>query len=134
VAAAGLGAAARQSVEDAAGEAGWVTAFKENLGEQRLPPVVETAAFRILQEALANVRKHARSRRIDVELRRQEDWLHLEVRDYGIGLNGEGSEGRGLGLVSMRERARLVGGTCAIETPADQGLRVHVRLPLRAGG
>jgi signal transduction histidine kinase len=131
---AGLGPAARQSVEDAAAEAGWEAAFRENLGDQRLPPVIETAAFRILQEALANARKHARSPRVDVELRRQADWLHLDVRDYGIGLSAHrGHETRGLGLVSMRERARLVGGSCAIEPEEDAGLRVHVRLPLRPG-
>ncbi len=134
VASAGLVPAARHSVEEAAAEAGWVTAFSENLGDQRLPPVVETAAFRILQEALANARKHARSERVDVELRRHEDWLDLDVRDYGVGLTaGDGPTSRGLGLVSMRERARLVGGTCEVETVDDRGLRVHARLPLRAG-
>jgi signal transduction histidine kinase len=134
VASAGLVPAARHSVEEAAAEAGWAIAFSENLGEQRLPPVVETAAFRILQEALANARKHARSERVDVALRRYPDWLDLDVRDYGVGLAaGNGSSGRGLGLVSMRERARLVGGTCEVEGAGDQGLRVHVRLPLRPG-
>jgi signal transduction histidine kinase len=128
----GLGPAARLSLEEAAGEAGWTTTFSENLGDQRLPPVVETAAFRILQEALANVRKHARTPRVDVELRRGDDWLDLAVRDYGVGItSGDARERRGLGLVSMRERAQLVGGTCAIESAAEGGLRVHVRLPLR---
>jgi len=135
VASRGLGAAARQSVEEAAAEAGWAVAFREDLGDARLPPVVETAAFRILQEALANVRKHARAGRIDIELRRWPDALHLDVRDDGIGLPlDEGRGRRGLGLLSMRERARLVGGTCAIESVGDRGTRVRVTLPLPTAG
>ena len=131
VAARGLGPAARQSLEETASEAGWAVAFHEDLGEARLPAAVETAAFRILQEALANVRRHAQSERVEVELQRRADWLHLDVRDYGVGLPaGEGRGGRGLGLLSMQERAELVGGTCAIEN-ADRGTRVRARLPLR---
>jgi signal transduction histidine kinase len=135
VASRGLGAAARQSVEDAAAETGWAVAFREDLGDARLPAVVETAAFRILQEALANVRKHARAARIDVELRRRPEALHLDVRDDGVGLPpDEGRGRRGLGLLSMRERARLVGGTCAIESADHRGTRVRVTLPLPAAG
>jgi signal transduction histidine kinase len=133
VASRGLGAAARQSVEDAAAEAGWALGFREDLGDARLPAVVETAAFRILQEALANVRKHARAARVDVELHRRADGLDLDVSDDGVGLPpDEGRGRRGLGLLSMRERAHLVGGTCAIESPGQRGTRVRVRLPLPA--
>jgi two-component system, NarL family, sensor kinase len=131
VAARGLGGAARQSLEEAAGEAGWVVGFHEGLGDARLAPVVETAAFRILQEALANVRKHARAARVDVALRRDGDWIHLDVRDDGVGLPADDGRGhRGLGLVSMRERAHLVGGTCTIERADGRGTCVRVRLPL----
>jgi signal transduction histidine kinase len=135
VASRGLGAAARQSVEDAAAETGWSVAFREDLGDARLPAVVETAAVRILQEALANVRKHARAERVEVELRRRPDGLHLDVRDDGVGLPLDDGRGRrGLGLLSMRERARLVGGTCAIESGDDRGTRARVTLPLPTAG
>jgi signal transduction histidine kinase len=133
VASRGLAAAAQQSLAQAAAEAGWTVAFDEALGDRRLPAVVETAAFRILQEALANVRKHARAERVEVELRRQADWLYLDVRDDGIGLAADG-EGGGLGLYSMRERAELVGGRCAVEAAGERGTRVRVQLPLPAGG
>jgi len=135
VAARGLGPAARQSLEETATETGWAVAFHEDLGEARLPAAVETAAFRILQEALANVRRHARTERVEVELQRRADWLYLDVRDYGVGLPAdEGRGGRGLGLLSMQERADLVGGTCAIENATDRGTRVRAQLPLRPAG
>jgi two-component system NarL family sensor kinase len=135
VAARGLGPAARQSLEETATETGWAVAFHEDLGEARLPAAVETAAFRILQEALANVRRHARTERVEVELQRRADWLYLDVRDYGVGLPAdEGRGGRGLGLLSMQERADLVGGICAIENATDRGTRVRAQLPLRPAG
>jgi signal transduction histidine kinase len=132
VAARGLGPAARQSLEETASEAGWAVAFHEDLGEARLPAAVETAAFRILQEALANIHRHAHSERVEVDLQRRADWLYLDVRDYGVGLPaGEGRGGGGLGLLSMQERAELIGGTCAIENATDRGTRVRAQLPLR---
>lgn len=135
VASRGLGPAARQSLEETATEAGWAVAFHEDLGDARLPVAVETAAFRILQEALANVRRHARTERVEVELQRRADWLYLDVRDYGVGLPAdEGRRSRGLGLLSMQERADLVGGSCAIENAADRGTRVRAQLPLWPAG
>jgi len=131
VAAHGLARAARQSLDEAAAETGWALTFHEDLGDERLPSVVETAAFRILQEAVANIRKHARTDSVEVDLRRDTDWLHLDVRDHGVGLPvDDGRGGAGLGLVSMQERAHLVGGSCVIERAEDRGTRVRVRLPL----
>jgi signal transduction histidine kinase len=132
VASRGLSEAARQSLEEAATEAGWGVTFHEDLGDTRLPAVVETAAFRILQEAIANIRKHARADCVEVELCRNEGWLNLDVRDDGVGfLVDAAREGRSLGLVSMQERAQLVGGTCTIESAQDRGTRIRARLPLR---
>jgi signal transduction histidine kinase len=127
----GLPAAARQSLEQMAQEIGWEVGFAENLGDTRLPTAIETAAFRILQEALTNARKHAGAGRVDVELRRDADWLVLAVRDSGAGLPAGAAGGRGLGLASMSERARLVGGTCAVRSEPGGGTVVHARLPLR---
>jgi two-component system NarL family sensor kinase len=131
----GLVAAARRTLEEAAREAGWTVGFFENLGSARLAPAVETAVFRILQEALANARRHAEAARVDVELRREADWLVLAVRDsgHGLGLREELAPGRGLGLSSMRERASLLGGTCAVERDPAGGTRVWARVPLRPG-
>jgi signal transduction histidine kinase len=132
---AGLVAAARESVDQAAQEAGWSVGFAENLNGLRVSPAVETAAFRILQEALANARKHAVASRVDVSLLRQGEWLVLEVQDAGRGLPASDGalDGRGLGLSSMRDRARLLGGSCTVRSQPGGGTLVLARLPLRPG-
>lgn len=128
----GLAAAVRQSLDEAAQEGGWEVTLTENLGELRLPPPIETAAFRIVQETLANATKHAKTPRVDVELRREPGSLRIDVRDYGTGFAAadEVVPGRGLGLLSMHERARLLGGSCRIDSRTGEGTRVTVRLPL----
>jgi signal transduction histidine kinase len=130
--AAGLAAAARQSLDDVARDTGWSVSLVENLGGVRLPPTVEAAAFRILQEALSNARKHAGTTRIEVVLVREGDRVRLDVRDHGVGL-AESGEARGFGLASMQERARLLGGSCVVEPAPGGGTRVHAQLPLRHG-
>ena len=126
----GLAEAMRRALAEAAQEAGWAARFVDNLGDGRVPAAVETAVFRIFQESLVNAARHARSRHVDVELSRRRHWLHLEVRDDGVGFAGEDGGGRGLGLAGMRERARLLGGTCRIETGDGRGTSVTVTLPL----
>jgi signal transduction histidine kinase len=129
----GLGAAARQSLEQMARDVGWDVGFTENLGDGRLPEAIETAAFRILLEALNNARKHAGACRVEVALHREASWLVLAVRDSGGGLPArDGAEARGFGLQSMGERARLLGGTCEVRSEPNGGTLVHARLPLRA--
>jgi signal transduction histidine kinase len=132
---AGLVAAARESLDQAAQEAGWSVGFTENLNGLRVSAAVETALFRILQEALANARKHADASRVDVTLRREGDWLVLEVRDVGRGLPAGAAalDGRGLGLSSLRDRARLLGGICTVRSQPGEGTLVQARLPLRPG-
>ncbi len=126
-----LEAAVRRSVDEAASEAGWAATFTSGLGDEPLPPAVEAAAYRILQEALTNAGKHARTERVEVALRREGGWLLLDVRDHGIGLErGSTAVSHGIGLVSMKERARLVGGTCRIERDASRGILVQARLPV----
>jgi signal transduction histidine kinase len=128
----GLAGAARQSLDEIARDTGWSVELVENLGAARLPPAVETAAFRILQEALSNARQHAGTTRIEVVLSRDTDRVDLDVRDYGVGL-AAAAGARGLGLPSMRERARLLGGTCVVETADGGGTHIHAQLPLNYG-
>jgi signal transduction histidine kinase len=124
----------RQSLDEAAHEAGFAVGLDAALGERPLPTAVETAAFRIVQEALANAARHARAPHVDVGLRCADGWLELEVRDDGVGFVPAAAQGRsGLGLSSMRERARLLGGTCSVDSAPGQGARVRVRLPLASG-
>jgi len=101
----------------------------------RLPREVEVAAYRIVQEAITNVAKHARARECHVHLTHLPDRLLVEVDDDGIGFSGDidtVSAGRGLGLVSVRERASRLGGTFNILTAPGHGTRLIVSLPDRA--
>jgi signal transduction histidine kinase len=93
-----------------------------------LPAAVEVAAYRIVQEALANVVRHAQAHRCCICLSCENDLLHVEVTDDGIGLPE--SYRAGVGLLSMRERAAELGGTCEIATMPEGGTCVRARLPL----
>jgi signal transduction histidine kinase len=96
----------------------------------RLPPLpaaVEVAAYRIIQEALTNVARHAQASTCSIRLTLPDD-LEIEIVDNGIGLPGD--HPIGVGLHSMRERAEELGGTCVIERTAQAGTRVHARLPV----
>jgi len=103
----------------------------------RLPQELETVAFRIFQEAVTNVLRHARASRIEIRLNRKGSWLTLMVRDNGAGFDPDGSadqEGRrSLGLAGMRERAQLVDGSVQILSAAGVGTTVLARLPVPGG-
>ncbi len=92
-----------------------------------LPAAVEVAAYRVTQEALNNVTRHAQARTCVVRLALLDE-LQLEITDDGVGLPAELHAG--VGLLSMRERAAELGGSCVIETTPGQGTRVLVKLPL----
>jgi signal transduction histidine kinase len=98
----------------------------------KLNPNIATTCFRIVQEAVCNALKHAQPSNIAVVLRRHGDWLELNVRDDGTGFNPErATVGRagGLGLLGMRERATLAGGTLSIRSSISTGTEVSLRLP-----
>jgi signal transduction histidine kinase len=92
--------------------------------------------YRIAQEALSNVSRHAKSAEAWIRLRCGEESLELEVEDRGQGMpagRDAADAARGMGLVNMRERAELMGGEFQLRRPADGGLTVYVRIPLRRG-
>jgi signal transduction histidine kinase len=96
-----------------------------------LPATINGAAsihvYRVLQEALTNVIRHAGASHAWVRLRHDEHVLELEVEDRGTGFKPSG--GRGLGLVAMRERADLLGGTIEFDSPSGGGTLVKLRVP-----
>jgi len=97
-----------------------------------LPPLDESTAihvYRVLQEALTNIGKHAGVHEAWVRLRHKGAWLELDVEDHGKGLQPAGTS-RSLGLVTMRERATLVGGTLEFGRPAEGGTLVQLRVPV----
>jgi signal transduction histidine kinase len=105
--------------------------------DERLASEVETALYRIAQEALNNAAKHSRASRVEVILERRPDCVLLILEDNGVGFaETEGGKARqGYGLVGMRERATLVGANLEIESTPGKGTTILVRIavPLRIG-
>ena len=89
----------------------------------------EAELYRIAQEALQNVRKHARARAVDVRLRRSGKSVVLTIRDDGVGFNPRRVAAGRHGVVGMRERARLVGGRLRIASRPGEGTRVTASVP-----
>jgi len=94
-------------------------------------PTRATAIFRIVQEAMTNVMRHAAASQVDVSLERKGDFLVLEVRDNGIGIKeGRISDSKSLGLVGIRERVLLLGGEVLISGKPGEGTIVRVTFPM----
>jgi signal transduction histidine kinase len=135
----GLATALRMQVEELSAE-GFEASYEETLGGERLPDTLETALFRVAQEALTNARKHAHTDRVRVSLGRQADEaVRLEVRDWGRGfdtteMQQRGGPGERVGLTSMRERITLLGGTLEIRSEPGKGTSVVAEVPLSATG
>ena len=107
------------------------------LMDDRLSSEVETALYRIAQEALNNVAKHSRARRVEVILERRPDCVLLIVEDDGVGFSeSDGDDSntrRGYGLVGMQERAALVGASLQVESTPGKGTTVLVRMAIPVG-
>jgi signal transduction histidine kinase len=132
----GLEPALRWYIKRQAALAGLQAEFQAEAPEGRLDSVVETACFRVAQEALTNVVRHARARVVAVELRHQDGQLHLFVRDDGAGfdvaaLREQAVLGASLGLLSMEERATLAGGGLECKSAPGQGTEIHAWFPLK---
>jgi len=98
-------------------------------------PDVSLCLFRILQEALHNAVRHSRCEHFEVRLRGTGDIVELTVRDEGVGFDvAAATRGFGLGLTSMRERLKLVGGELFIDSQAAGGTTIRARTPIQGGG
>jgi signal transduction histidine kinase len=94
-----------------------------------------TALFRILQESLTNVLRHSGATRVEILLREHADYIQLRVRDNGRGIRTDEAEApSAVGLLGMRERARLLGGHCDIREISGEGTTVDARVPRAAEG
>jgi len=98
-------------------------------GEQRLDPELESAVYRLVQEALTNISKHARAERVELEVVREPDAVRLLVRDDGQGFD-TASPTAGFGLSGMRERVELARGTLDVESEEGRGTTVTARIPI----
>jgi PAS domain S-box-containing protein len=104
-------------------------------GDDRLPPEVERTMYRVAQEALNNVLKHARAAQVDIALERHADHVSLIIEDDGVGFDPSKAANDthgvdGVGLVGMRERVALIGADLQIESTVGRGTTIFVRVPL----
>jgi signal transduction histidine kinase len=130
----GLGPALRGLAERTGVAAGLDVRTRLELAENPRPAAeTETTAFRIVQEALTNAVRHAGASTIDVDVRDNEDGLTVAVADDGAGFDVAAPAG-GYGLVGMRERAELAGGTLEVGPRAGGGTTVRARFPRQSGG
>ncbi|MCY7303656.1 MAG: GAF domain-containing sensor histidine kinase [Thermoleophilia bacterium] len=100
------------------------------LGSERLLPEVETAVYRIVQEALTNVVKHASAERVSIVVTRMPEKLIVIVEDDGSGFDPDAGPGEGLGLLGMRERVQLLDGSLTIDASLGSGTMLALELPL----
>ncbi len=98
--------------------------------ETRLAPEVESTIYRIVQEGLANIHKHAHASCAEVTVHERDSEVVVEIRDDGRGLGSSDTAGTGLGIAGMRERAALLGGNVEIAS-SDDGTVVRATLPAR---
>jgi signal transduction histidine kinase len=130
----GLDAAIEWAGQDFEARTGIACRVSSGLGERRLPRELATAFFRIFQEALTNVARHARARGVGVRLEHRGGRLTLEVTDDGRGIAEEAIGGaKSLGLLGMRERARRLGGDVVIAAARGRGTTVSLSVPYEPG-
>ena len=127
----GLVAALERLTETFAEQTGIDVDFEHSLGPDRLPGEVETALYRIVQEALTNVLKHARAGRVSVVLSRRDGAVTAVIEDDGSGFDSPGLQEGGLGLVGMRERLGLINGRLSVESTEGAGTTIVAEVPLR---
>jgi signal transduction histidine kinase len=108
----------------------------EGKEEQRLPPTIEITLYRITQEALTNAFRHARAKRVRIQIRRTNQSMECSIRDDGIGFDAVAIQARkgdrGLGLMGIRERLNALGGSLSITSGQGNGTELLVTLPLEA--
>jgi signal transduction histidine kinase len=102
--------------------------------EEKLPPQIETAFYRIIQEALNNIAKHAEATRVEVSLERRDSTLSASVTDNGKGFDFDkvlrpASLERGLGIMGMHERVSLLGGKIDIQSKPNCGTYIYIEVP-----
>jgi signal transduction histidine kinase len=104
--------------------------LEPQLGDERLPSDVETTLYRITQEALTNVVKHANAERVSIVLTRRDGTISAVIEDDGRGFEEGSGSGNGLGLLGMRERVALVDGRLSIESSPGSGTTLSIEVPV----
>jgi signal transduction histidine kinase len=126
----GLAAALERLAEAFGEQSGIQVDVQANLDSERLPEEVETALYRIVQEALTNVAKHAGATRVSIVVTRRATAVTAVIEDDGKGFGASGRSGDGLGLVGMKERVGLLVGRLAIESTEGTGTTLVAEVPV----
>jgi len=132
----GLAPALKWMAEQSASRAGFSVNFQLVRTQVRLAPEIETACFRIAQEALTNITRHAKASQVGISLNRADADLLLSVKDDGVGfdltaMRERAMAGGSLGVLGMQERATLLGGQLEMTSAPGQGCTVELRCPWR---
>jgi signal transduction histidine kinase len=128
----GLDAAVDWLAADCAAQSGLQVNVHCGSLPEDMSDAMKTAAYRMVQEALTNVRRHAQAQRVDIYLQCSDEHLMIRVIDDGVGVDvADGKKIGSYGLVGMRERARQLGGNLTISNMLDRGCKVELRIPLR---
>jgi signal transduction histidine kinase/HAMP domain-containing protein len=115
-----------------------IQVISETVGtDGRLPPELETALFRVAQEAMSNIARHARAENVSLTLEFQDQFVAIDIEDDGQGFDVEATlarrqDGAPFGLMGMRERVELLNGTLAVESRPGEGTSVRVRVPVQS--
>lgn len=115
------------------GEANVEVSVRCAVAFDRLAPVLENAIYRIVQESLSNARRHSKSDKVQVDVVQNHDRVRIVIQDWGIGFDPQNVDEKCFGLMGIRERARLLGGSADIDARPGEGSRVVVELPVAAG-
>lgn len=127
----GLRAAIEWQADETSRRSGIPVRIESRVGDLQVERSLATAVFRIFQEAITNVVRHAKATRIDVKLWLERGNLRVDIADDGVGVPQIAPRSSSLGLLGMRERARRVGGDCTIRRREPQGTVVALSVPLR---
>jgi signal transduction histidine kinase len=125
----GVVAAIEYLIESRQGGRPWVS-FTAQVEFDRLEPLLEATIYRIVQEAVTNVKRHSQSDRSEIRLTQVGDRIHIEIEDWGIGFDPAGVTKDRFGLEGIRERARLLRGRAVINSAPGRGARIFVDLPV----
>ena len=104
--------------------------YQSNDIPREVPKEIALNIYRIAQEALRNISRHARATSVDIALLGRDDTLHLTIKDNGQGFDTQGKKMAGLGLASMKERASLIGGDFSLQSWPGNGTVIQVTAPL----
>jgi PAS domain S-box-containing protein len=131
----GLAAALRWYLDRQAERAGFAARFEDGIGDRRLPTEIETTCFRVAQEALTNIARHAGASRVHLALTLGEGRIDLEISDDGTGFEvaqarARAAAGGSLGILGMEERVSLAGGSIRVNSEPGRGTDIRVSLPL----